>query len=91
MVNLAGILAWTVRGCSTSPSIQLQEACLNKWLNKARTKILGSLITSPNDEDDLFDESELCTEALSVQVKRFSSQASGLVRKKEIASRLFEI
>lgn len=46
-------------------------------------------MTSP--DDDLFDEIERYVEALSIQMKRVSNQASGVVRKsKEIANGLFE-
>ena len=42
-------------------------------------------------DDDLFDEIERYIEALAIQMKRVSNQASGLVRKsKEIANGLFE-
>mmetsp|Transcript_26258 Transcript_26258/g.48299 ORF Transcript_26258/g.48299 Transcript_26258/m.48299 type:complete len:557 (+) Transcript_26258:143-1813(+) len=65
------------------------KAGIKKWFSEAKTTFSGDLVTSP--DDDLFDEIERYIEALSVQMKRVSNQASGLVRKsKEIANGLFE-
>lgn len=62
---------------------------IKKWFSEAKTTFSGDLVTSP--DDDLFDEIERYIEALAVQMKRVSNQASGLVRKsKEIANGLFE-
>ncbi|KAL7527175.1 hypothetical protein ACHAXR_003759, partial [Thalassiosira sp. AJA248-18] len=64
-------------------------AGIKKWFSEAKTTFSGDLVSSP--DDDLFDEIERYVEALSIQMKRVSSQASGLVRKsKEIANGLFE-
>ena len=64
-------------------------AGIKKWFSEAKTTFSGDLVTSP--DDDLFDEIERYIEALAIQLKRVSNQASGLVRKsKEIANGLFE-
>ena len=64
-------------------------AGIKKWFSEAKTTFSGDLVTSP--DDDLFDEIERYIEALAIQMKRVSNQASGLVRKsKEIANGLFE-
>mmetsp|Transcript_37182 Transcript_37182/g.68862 ORF Transcript_37182/g.68862 Transcript_37182/m.68862 type:complete len:556 (-) Transcript_37182:74-1741(-) len=65
------------------------KAGIKKWFSEAKTTFSGDLVTSP--DDDLFDEIERYVEALAIQMKRVSTQASGLVRKsKEIANGLFE-
>lgn len=62
---------------------------IKKWFSEAKTTFAGDLVSSP--DDDLFDEIERYIEALSIQMKRVSNQASGFVRKsKEIANGLFE-
>jgi len=62
---------------------------IKKWFSEAKTTMSGELVTSP--DDDLFDEIERYVEALSIQMKRVSNQATGLVRKsKEIANGMFE-
>ena len=65
------------------------KAGIKKWFSEAKTTFSGDWVSSP--DDDLFDEIERYVEALAVQMKRVSNQASGLVRKsKEIANGLFE-
>ena len=62
---------------------------IKKWFSEAKTTFSGDLVTSP--DDDLFDEIERYIEALSIQMKRVSNQASGMVRKsKELANGYFE-
>ncbi|KAL7552733.1 hypothetical protein ACHAWF_015971 [Thalassiosira exigua] len=64
-------------------------AGIKKWFSEAKTTFSGDLVASP--DDDLFDEIERYVEALHVQMKRVSNQASGLVRKsREIANGMFE-
>jgi len=66
-----------------------KTAGIKKWFSEAKTTLSNDLVSSP--DDDLFDEIERYIESLSVQMKRVSNQASGLVRKsKEIANGLFE-
>ena len=70
----------------TSPK---NTAGLKKWFSEAKTSMSGDLVCSP--DDDLFDEIERYIEALHIQMKRVSNQASGLVRKgREIANGMFE-
>ena len=65
------------------------SAGIKKWFSEAKTTFSGDLVSSP--DDDLFDEIERYIEALAIQMKRVSNQASALVRKsKEIANGLFE-
>ncbi|KAL7485412.1 hypothetical protein ACHAW6_011046 [Cyclotella cf. meneghiniana] len=62
---------------------------IKKWFSEAKTTFSGDLVTSP--DDDLFDEIERYIEALAIQMKRVSSQATGMVRKsKELANGMFE-
>ena len=64
-------------------------AGIKKWFSEAKTTFSGDLVSSP--DDDLFDEIERYIEALAIQMKRVSNQASGLVKKsREIANGLFE-
>ncbi|KAL3816323.1 hypothetical protein ACHAXA_008394 [Cyclostephanos tholiformis] len=64
-------------------------AGIKKWFSEARTTFSGDLVSSP--DDDLFDEIERYVDALGVQMKRVSNQASALVRKsREIANGMFE-
>ncbi|KAL3775206.1 LOW QUALITY PROTEIN: hypothetical protein ACHAW5_002767 [Stephanodiscus triporus] len=64
-------------------------AGLKRWFSEAKTTFSGDLVSSP--DDDLFDEIERYVEALSVQMKRVSNQASALVRKsREVANGMFE-
>lgn len=66
-----------------------KTAGIKKWFSEAKTTLSNDLVSSP--DDDLFDEIERYIESLSIQMKRVSNQASGLVRKsKEIANGLFE-
>ncbi|KAL7446230.1 hypothetical protein ACHAXM_010333 [Skeletonema potamos] len=66
-----------------------KTAGIKKWFSEAKTTLSNDLVSSP--DDDLFDEIERYIESLSIQMKRVSHQASGLVRKsKEIANGLFE-
>jgi len=65
------------------------SAGVKKWFSEAKTTFSGDLVTSP--DDDLFDEIERYIEALAIQMKRVSNQASGMVKKsKEIANGMFE-
>lgn len=65
------------------------SAGIKKWFSEAKTTFSGDLVSCP--DDDLFDEIERYIEALAIQMKRVSNQASALVRKsKEIANGLFE-
>lgn len=62
---------------------------IKKWFSEAKTSMSGDLVRSP--DDDLFEEIERYVEALSVQMKRVSLQATGLVKKdREIANGMFE-
>lgn len=66
-----------------------KTAGIKKWFSEAKTTLSNDLVSSP--DDDLFDEIERYIESLSIQMKRVSNQAAGLVRKsKEIANGLFE-
>ena len=80
----------TMMGGAGAFSLSPKNAAgIKKWFSEAKTTFSGELVRSP--DDDLFDEIERYIEALSVQMKRVSNQASGLVRKsKEIANGMFE-
>lgn len=84
-MNLGGSLG----GAGAFNLAPKNKAGIKKWFSEAKTTFSGDLVSSP--DDDLFDEIERYVEALSIQMKRVSNQASGLVRKsREIANGLFE-
>lgn len=89
--EIGGIMASSsLSGAGAFNQTPTKTAGIKKWFSEAKTTLSNDLVSSP--DDDLFDEIERYIESLSVQMKRVSNQAAGLVRKsKEIANGLFEL